>query len=677
MKKISSPELSGKQKTQITDTYTDITGQKLAEVRYKAIINSAIDGFWITDCEGNFRDVNDAYCSLTGYTREELLQMTISDLEAAETSSETARHMQNLMNIGYDRFETRHRCRDGRIVDIEVSVNFTDIEGGILFAHLRDISRRKRWEREIKRNGERLESLLKVSQHKPASVQDLLDFTLNEAITLTESKLGYIYFYDDKTKEFQLNTWSRDVMAECKIAEKNTIYQLEKTGIWGEAVRQGKPVMVNDFQALHPLKKGYPEGHAILYKYLTIPVFSDDHVVAVVGVANKMTDYDESDVRQLMLLMNSAWKIVERTRAEDALKTSEIRYRRLFETAQDGILIIDMDTERITDVNPFLMDILGYSKGEFLGKHLWEIGVFKDTALSKASFEELKSKGYIRYEDLPLETKDGQSISLEFISNVYEVDHTKVIQCNIRDITKRKRAECELRDRTAQLEAANRELESFSYSVSHDLRAPLRAIDGYSRMILKKQGDQFDDDIRGKFDVIRSSTQVMGQLIDDLLAFSRMGKQEMTLSKLDMGDLFKDAGAELKLANADRKMTLTIGKMPPVRGDRGLMKQVIINLLSNAIKFTKHLDDAKIEAGAFGRDNEIVFYVKDNGAGFDMQYKDKLFGVFQRLHRAEEFEGTGVGLAIVQRIIHRHGGRVWAESEIDRGACFYFTLQKL
>ncbi len=526
--------------------------EKLAEVRYKAIVNSAIDGFWFADCEGNLRDVNDAYCAMTGFTREELLQMTISDVDATETPAETARKIRHLMDVGYSRFETRHRCKDGHIVDIEVSAIYADIEGGSLFAHLRDISRRIKREKEIKRNEERLESLLEISQHKHSSLHDLLDFTLNEAIVLTESKLGYIYFYDDKTQEFQLNTWSRDVMAECKIVEKNTVYQLEKTGIWGEAVRQGKPVMVNDFEAPHPLKKGYPEGHAVLHKYLTVPVFSDDRIVAVAGVANKITDYDEADVRQLTLLMNSAWKIVE-----------------------------------------------------------W------------------------------------------------------------------KRADRELRERTAQLEAANKELESFSYSVSHDLRVPLRAIDGYSRMILKKQGDQFDEDTKVKFEVIRNSTRVMGQLIDDLLALSRMGKQEMTMRKLDMGYLFKDVWDELKLANTDRSMTMTIGRMPPVQGDKRLMKQVVINLLSNAVKFTKHLDDTRIEAGAFGGDNEIVFYVRDNGAGFDMQYEDKLFAVFQRLHRNEEYEGTGVGLAIVQRIIHRHGGRVWAEGKIDGGACFYFTLHKL
>jgi PAS domain S-box-containing protein len=655
---------------------TDITEQRLAEVRYRAIINSAIDGFWLTDCEGNLRDVSDAYCALTGYTREELLQMTISDLEAVETPSDTVKHIRHVMKAGCSRFETRHRCKDGRIVDLEVSVSFADIEGGVLFIHLRDISRRKKRDREIKRNEERLECLLKISGHEPASVKDLLDYTLNEAIVLTESKLGYIYLYDDETQQYEINDWSREAMAECRIAEINTVYHLGKTGIWGEDVRYGKPIMVNDCQASHPLKTDYSQGHAVLYRYLTIPISSDDRIVAVLGVANKTADYDEADIRQLTLLMNSAWKIVEWKRAEDALKISETRYRRLFETAQDGILIIDLETEKITDVNPFLMNILGYPKGELLGKHLWDIGVFKDTAMSKAAFEELKSKGYIRYEDLPLETKDGRSIHLEFISNVYEVDHNKVIQCNIRDITSRKRAERALQEKTAQLEDANKELESFSYSVSHDLRAPLRAIEGYSRMILKKQGDRFDDDTRSKFDVIRNNTRLMGQLIDDLLSFSRTGKQQMNLSKLDMDKLFKAVWEELKSANPGRDMTMVIGGMPPVLGDRSLMKQVVINLLSNAVKFTKHLDDARLEAGAFAVGDEIVFYLKDNGAGFDMQYHDKLFGVFQRLHREEEYEGTGVGLAIVQRIIHRHGGRLWAESEINRGACFYFTMQR-
>ncbi|MGD1152817.1 MAG: ATP-binding protein [Syntrophales bacterium] len=243
-----------------------------------------------------------------------------------------------------------------------------------------------------------------------------------------------------------------------------------------------------------------------------------------------------------------------------------------------------------------------------------------------------------------------------------------------RDITERKRAEEILRERTVQLEAANKELESFSYSVSHDLRAPLRAIDGYARLILKKQGDKFDADTLDKFNVIRSSTHMMGQLIDDLLTFSRLGRKQMSLALLDMDVLMKDAWKELQASDPERNMRLTVNSIPAGYGDRVLIKQVLINLLSNAAKFTKYKDAANIEMGGYADGNEHVYYVRDNGVGFDMAYYDKLFGVFQRLHSTDHFEGTGVGLATVQRIIHRHGGRVWAEGKVDEGACFYFAL---
>jgi len=246
------------------------------------------------------------------------------------------------------------------------------------------------------------------------------------------------------------------------------------------------------------------------------------------------------------------------------------------------------------------------------------------------------------------------------------------------DITEIKSAEAALKEANETLErrVAERtaEVEGFSYSVSHDLRAPLRAIDGYSRMILRKHADRFDDDALGKFNVIRDNTRMMGQLIDDLLAFSRLGRAQLSKVMLDIGELIREIWEELKAINPDRRLTLKIAEIPPCRGDRGLIKQVLVNILSNAVKFTRGREEALIEAGGYNKDGEIVYYVRDNGVGFDMQYHDKMFGVFQRLHSADEFEGTGVGLAIVQRIIHRHGGRIWAEGKIDRGACFYFSL---
>jgi PAS domain S-box-containing protein len=232
----------------------------------------------------------------------------------------------------------------------------------------------------------------------------------------------------------------------------------------------------------------------------------------------------------------------------------------------------------------------------------------------------------------------------------------------------------ELLSQKLQLEAANKELESFSYSVSHDLRAPLRAIDGYSRMILRKHAGQFDEDALDKFNVIRDSTRMMGQLIEDLLAFSRLSEVELSSATVDIGGMIREVWEEIKAENPDRRLTLKIGDIPPCRGDRALVRQVLVNILSNAVKFTRSREEALIEAGGESKEDKNLYYIRDNGIGFEMQYHDKMFGVFQRLHGADEFEGTGVGLAIVRRIIHRHGGRVWAEGEIDKGACFYFSL---
>ncbi|MHB8909139.1 MAG: PAS domain-containing sensor histidine kinase [Syntrophales bacterium] len=492
--------------------------------------------------------------------------------------------------------------------------------------------------------------------------------------------------------------------------------------------------------------------------------------------------------------------ITERRRIEKTLQDSEVRYRRLFEAAQDGILIVNAETGQIDDVNPFLMEMLNYSKAELVGKKLWEIGAFKDIEKSKFAFAELQNNQYIRYEDLQLEAKDGRRIDVEFVSNVYQVDHTKVIQCNIRDITKRKRAETALQNsermyraigesidygvwvcapdgrniyvsesflklvgltqeqcsnfgwgdvlhpddaertiaawkecvrtggiwdiehrflgvdgqwhpilargvpvrnergeviywvginldinklkqaetdlkiRTQQLEDTNKELDSFSYSVSHDLRAPLRAIEGYSRMILRKQGDAFDEKTKSLFNVILVNTKTMGQLIEDLLALSRLGREALSLSSVNVEDLIRDVWAELKASNPGSPVDLKIDPVPSGTGDRSLIKQVLVNILSNAIKFTRVREAPLVEVGGYRTEKENVYYVRDNGVGFDMQYQHKLFGVFQRLHSADDFEGTGVGLAIVQRVILRHGGRVWAESEPDKGATFYFSL---
>jgi len=225
-----------------------------------------------------------------------------------------------------------------------------------------------------------------------------------------------------------------------------------------------------------------------------------------------------------------------------------------------------------------------------------------------------------------------------------------------------------------QLEAANRELEAFSYSVSHDLRAPLRALSGFSRILMENYRSQLPDEAQGHLQRVRENSEQMGRLIDDLLAFSRLGRQPLRRQHVAPADIVRQALRDLHHEQDNRRAEISVGDLPSCQADPALLKQVFINLLSNALKFTRGRDPARIQIGWQKKDGELVYFVKDNGAGFDVRYADKLFGVFQRLHSAEEYEGTGAGLAIVQRIVHRHGGRVWAEAEKDNGATFYMTL---
>jgi light-regulated signal transduction histidine kinase (bacteriophytochrome) len=253
------------------------------------------------------------------------------------------------------------------------------------------------------------------------------------------------------------------------------------------------------------------------------------------------------------------------------------------------------------------------------------------------------------------------------------------------DVTERKQVEEALhelnqeldervRRRTVDLEASNKELEAFTYSVSHDLRAPLRHIDGFSKLLEGEHSAELTEEAREYITLIRESTKEMGQLVDDLLNLARVGRKELTLQVTGLRSLVDEVVADLQKANPQRTIDWKLDTLPFVECDPGLLKQVFVNLISNAVKFTRPRERADIVVGTMERDGEPVVFVRDNGVGFSMKSASKLFGVFQRLHRQEDFEGTGVGLATVQRIIHKHGGRLWAEAELNHGATFFFTL---
>lgn len=382
--------------------------------------------------------------------------------------------------------------------------------------------------------------------------------------------------------------------------------------------------------------------------------------------------------------------ITERKAAEEKLTASTKEVIDLKSALDEHAIVAITDPRgRITYVNDKFCAISKYSREELLGQDHRIINSGYHPPEFIRDLWGTIGRGRVWHGEIKNKAKDG---------SFYWVDTTIVPFLNasgkprqyvaIRaDITERKAAEetilrlntdLEHRvvERTAQLEAANRELEAFSYSVSHDLRAPLRAIDGFSQAVLEDFSPKLPEEGVHYLQTIRQSAQRMGALIDDLLAFARLNRQELNKTIINTDALVRSALDELGSPWHDRKVDIRLRALPSCSGDPSLLKQVWLNILSNALKYTRRREQAVIEIGCEKRDGEDVFFVRDNGTGFDMRYANKLFGVFQRLHRIEDYEGTGVGLAIVQRVIHRHGGRVWAEAEPDHGATFYFTLEK-
>ena len=395
-------------------------------------------------------------------------------------------------------------------------------------------------------------------------------------------------------------------------------------------------------------------------------------------------------------LMGISQDITERTRTEEALLRSEERYRMLYDdnptmyftVASDGIVL---------SVNHFGVAQLGYTVDELVGQPVLNLFHEEDKPKVQEQFTRcLKTPGHIAHWEFRKIRRDGSVLWVKETANVIKgPDDQPVVLIVCEDISERKLGEGALRaseeryrlvseeleervqTRTAELNAAVQELESFSYSVSHDLRAPLRAIHGYGKVLLEDFGPNLSSDAHRYLALIRSEAMTMSTLISDLLSFSRLGRQVMKVVELDMGELVHVAFEELMQSEAGRTVRFHLSPdLPHAYGDPALLGQVFANLISNALKFSQHRNPAVIEIEGKVNESHCLYVVRDNGVGFDMHYSNKLFDVFQRLHSKEEFEGSGVGLAIVHRIIQRHGGEVWGDSVLGEGATFSFTLPR-
>ena len=384
---------------------------------------------------------------------------------------------------------------------------------------------------------------------------------------------------------------------------------------------------------------------------------------------------------RLSLILLAIEDITERKQVEAAMEDSELRYRRLFETAQDAILILDADTKKILYANPFIEDLLGYSQAEFVGKELWQFGLLRDVEESKAAFRELQEQGYIRYENLPLETKDGRKVEVEFVSNLYQVDGRKIIQCNIRDITERSRLELQKHEQAEALAELHVRKDEFLAMLSHELRNPLSAILS-ALHILRLQDTENPSQQKAKIIIERQVGQ-LAHLIDDLLEVSRVitGKIQLHQERLEMRGIVGRAieSARPLIDRCKHELSVSLPVEPIwLQGDPTRLEQVVVNLLNNAAKYTD--DGGQIRLTAQQEGGEVVLRVRDTGVGIDPELLPRIFELFTQADRTLDRAqgGLGIGLSLVQKLVELHGGTVEAHSVgLGQGSEFIVRLPAL
>jgi len=621
--------------------------------------------------------------------------------------------------------ELREKGRDFLVTVSPILDGDGNFAGSVHVA--RDITEQKRAEAELHQAFEKAElrlretdALLRASRSvmEHHTFKDAAWEIFQECKAMTGASAGYIALLSPDGDENEVLFLDAGGMP-CTV---DSNLPMPIRGLREEAYRTGGVVFDNDFTNSRHVAF-LPQGHVTLKNVLFAPLFNDGKVVGLIGLANKTDGFTAHDARlaagfgdlaAIALLRMRAQEriqqahhelehrvaartaelqqtvaqlqeeVAERLAAEKALQAVSAYARSLIEASLDPLFTISPEG-KITDVNKATEEATGIPRGRLIGSDF--LDYFTEPEKARAGYEQVLSQGFVRDYHLALRHTSGRIMEVLYNATIYtnEAGEVQGVFAAARDVTERQRAEEEVRklneelelrvkERTAQLEAANQELEAFSYSVSHDLKAPVRAIDGFSRMLMLEHATQLDAEALRLLEVIRHNTDFMARLIDDLLALSRLGRHEIRKAWIDLAAMSANAFKELQAQAPGRHLDLTIKEVPPAYGDSSLLNQVLVNLLTNACKYTKFEETASIEVGGWRAAGENVYYVKDNGVGFDMRFENKLFGVFQRLHGSKDFEGTGVGLAIVQRILQRHGGRVWAEGKVGEGATFYFAL---
>lgn len=622
--------------------------------KYKLIADFSNDVIWTLSMEGRFTYVSPSVYKLRGYTPEEVMTQSFEEAltpASAKNLFNLLRHFDELMQSNPGKVpsvitEIEQPRKDGSTVWTEASVTTVMDEKGkpsFFIGVSRNIHDRKRREAELKRSEE--------------------NYRL-----LADTALDYILVHDIEGVITYVNPSGL----------KASGYELEE--LTGKDVGFLVPEKYHSLLAeLNEIRKN---GDKQQYKY-EIEFRRKDGILVPLEVSSALMLLNGKPVSVLVM----ARDISERKKVEQTIRESEKRFRSYIEDTPVPIFNINGEN-KILYVNKACCNYLGFRTENLVGKNFLELLAERDKVIVSSRLTQLKKASKVNTESRFIAAGNKELIAIVSGAKIekdsfliYTIDITQRLiaeqkaQQTDREIRKLNSGlEKLVTKRTRQLEMANKELEAFSYSVSHDLRAPLRHINAFAKLLAQSVNSRNMEKTAHYIEIINESVDKMKDLIDNLLMLSRMGRAELVLHKFTMDQIVKQVIEEMKLETDSREIEWKIGPMGEITADNKLLKQVWFNLISNSVKFTSLRKKAVIEIGKMKKNKKEVFYIRDNGAGFDPEYQDKLFGVFQRLHSESEFEGTGIGLATVKRIIDKHKGEIWAESEPGKGACFYFFI---
>lgn len=714
----------------------DITDLRLAKSeteRMTRAIEMMPTAVILTNFEGRIEYVNPSILEMSGFDdTSELIGRNVFDFATEESRVKLEEDvLPALLLKGQWRGELPIKGKDKTYVVDAICALVRDDHGepSYFMANYYNITDRKHAEEALILDEARLEALLRLNQMEDASIQEIMDFALEAGVKLTGSKLGYLAFVDEDEKTLTMHSWSKAALRDCKVARKRIVYPLETVGLWGEAVRQRRAIITNDYSSSY-LRKGTPEGHADIMRYMSIPVFDMGRIAAVAGVGNKEEEYDESDVRQLTLLMSGMWRLIQRRKSEEELRKRD----RLLEESQRTLSTLmsnlpgmayrakndkDCTMEFVSDG---CIELTGYHPQDLIGNRMisyaqlihpddreYVLGEIQDALTDKMPFRliyRIKSKSFsgtkwVWEQGRGIFSSEGDLVALEgFITDITDRKLAEealrrahdelekrvqertawLLRANENlheEMAKHKKTEQELRQAQEAANAAASAKSQFLANMSHEIRTPMNAVIGMSGFLLETD---LTPEQRDYVQTIRGSSDALLAIINDILDFSKIDEGKMAIERIpfDLQECI-ESSLELVAAKATEKGLELKSEMDEalpkrVMGDASRLRQVLANLLSNAVKFT---DKGKVVLSTrFEGTKEIHFAVRDTGIGISDESMGRLFQSFSQgdTSTSKKYGGTGLGLAISKRFIELMGGQIWAESQLGRGSIFHFTI---